>query len=878
MNNLRTFRANPLRNHAESRAIVVDPEDQSQTILPELLPDFIYGMHEPGGERLMTEAGRKGWVLHLAAIGLEGTSGKPDYTKWMKQGFGVVVRLNNGYGDVGTLPEPSKYPQFAKAAATYVERSRGCNMWIVGNEPNHEQERPYGQPIYPVQYASAYRQVRKAIRSVPGHERDVVLVAGSAPWNASTTYAGNERGDWVRYFIDVMQALNGDKVDGFSIHTYTHDLNPQQISGDFFHEQPGYEHLRNEFRTYIDYMSAIPDRFRHLPVIITETDPTTRHQGWNPGANVGWVQAAYQEIAEWNANSQHQPIQGLILYRWPVVPDQPEWSISDRPGIIEDFSMALRAKPETAFKVREPNPLDSLTVIAPGNLLPEDQQWPGTVAATLGLLLRTGPSTQHEVIQVLPYTSLVTVLAEVGEWLFVNALDHIGYVNREFVLRQVEKILNPPESGYLRERSELMRSTLAPPDDERIWVDPNNSTWTDKVIADTWNQYGALIRKVSEMLMLNPAIAVAVMSVESGGRAFMDDGRMRIRFENHIFFRQYGRLDPEKFSKYLKFDLEREWEGHFWRPSADAEWQTFHGDHQAEWHVFNLARTKFDPHNAKLSISMGLPQIMGFNYHYAGYDSVEEMFVNFRDSANAQILGFFDFIRSKPEQLTALQNGDFFAFATSYNGGGQADLYADLMEDGVLAYTRLRSNPDASLYKSSGPTPRLPYPPDGSTLISTDPELYAAWRDHIIQGFSNNQEMFDRILKSFMDPYNSTVRMYRMMFYVGLVSFAAGIILSFITQQVMFAFAFGGLTAASFVTFFLSRPLRSLEENLNFITWLGVIYNSYWARLVYALNTETIQSDLKEITEDFVQQIERLVERNNTMREDSGSENPGRPD
>ena len=89
----------------------------------------------------------------------------------------------------------------------------------------------------------------------------------------------------------------------------------------------------------------------------------------------------------------------------------------------------------------------------------------------------------------------------------------------------------------------------------------------------------------------------------------------------------------------------------------------------------------------------------------------------------------------------------------------------------------------------------------------------------------------------------------------------------------MFALVFGGLSVASFVTFFVSRPLRSLEENLNFITWLGVIYNSYWARIVYALNTETrSKQDLKAITEDFVAQIERLIERNNITREDRGSE------
>lgn len=846
-------------------------------ISPDLLPEFIYGLHEPGGEHLMYDAGRPGWVLMLAAIGLDGTRDAADCRHLTERGFGVVTRINHGYGRTGTLPTPDKYPQFAEAAARYVARSRGCNIWIVGNEPNHEQERPNGQPIYPVQYASAYRQVREAIRSVPGHENDVVLVAGSAPWNATTTYPGNVRGDWIRYFVDVLQALRDDEVDGFAIHTYTHDLNPQQITGDFFHTQPGYTHLRNEFRTYRDYMNAIPDRFRHLPVLITETDPTTRHQGWNPGVNVGWVQAAYREIAEWNANPVHQPIQALILYRWPKLPDQPEWSISDRPGIIEDFNMALRAQPQNLYQVRQPNEPTPLDVIEPGNLLPEDRQWPGSVTASLGLNLRTGPSTQHTVLEILPFGTLVTVLAEVDDWLFVRALHKRGYVSRNFILRQDKDEFQPPEGGFLRERRELMRSPLSPPEDERLEVHPTLGTWTEQVVALTWNEYGALILKVSEILEIDPAVAVGVLAVESGGRAFMDDGRMRIRFENHIFFEKYGRMDPERFAEHFRFDVTRPWEGHLWRPSPDQPWQPFHGDHQAEWNVFNLARTRFDPHSAKLSISMGLSQIMGFNHQYAGYDSVEEMFVNFRDSANAQVLGFFDFIRAEPIQLWALQNGDYYTFAAAYNGGGQAQHYAGLIQDAARTFTRLR-NADPNAQDKDAHAPWLPIPPHDSKLEDMDPALYAAWRDHIVQGFQNNQEMFERILSSFMDPYNATVRMYRMMFAVGLASFVVAIGMSVWTRQPLFALIFGGLSVASFVTFFLSRPLRSLEENLNFITWLGVIYNSYWARLVYALNAETVQADLKEITEDFVRQIERLIERNNLTREDRGSDKPGSPD
>jgi hypothetical protein len=65
--------------------------------------------------------------------------------------------------------------------------------------------------------------------------------------------------------------------------------------------------------------------------------------------------------------------------------------------------------------------------------------------------------------------------------------------------------------------------------------------------------------------------------------------------------------------------------------------------------------------------------------------------------------------------------------------------------------------------------------------------------------------------------------------------------------------------------------LRALEENLNFITWLGVIYNSYWTRLVYAMNMETVQDDVSDITDDFTRQIGELLDKNAEL----GNNRPG---
>lgn len=906
---------------------------------PTYYPEFIYGLHESGGEQLMLRAERRGWVLELAAIGLDGSSTPADFSKLADAGLGVIVRINHGYGSTGTLPLPDKYPDFAAACATYVGRSVGCHLWIIGNEPNHRDEHPDGRAILPTDYANAYRLCRNAIRALPGHEEDQVLVAGPAPWNATTTYVGNEKGDWVRYFINVMALLPDDGCDGFALHTYTHFLEPRQITGDYFQGAKGYEYLRNEFRTYLDWMNAIPDRFRKLPVFLTETDPTTRGIGWNPGHNVGWVRAAYREIAEWNSKPENQPILALILYRWPVVPDQPEWSISNRGGIIEDFNQALKLEPSALYRLRMPKTVEPPTIYEPGAMLASDDQWTGVVATTVGLNQRTGPSTQHAILQLLPDQAEMMVLAEMGDWLYVNALSTFGYVNGSFVSRQrIGGFMPFVTSGggnstgtgkFLRERKDLMAAPLAPSKEEQIVIDPKKATLVEYAVTNAWNQYGALVTRIAEMLEIDPAVALAVMAIESGGRAFTDDGRMLIRFEPHIFYEEWGKYNQDRFNQHFRFDPNKIWEGHQWRRDPGQPWRDFHGNQNAEWEIFDFVRNALSPEAGMRSTSMGAPQIMGFNHERVGYPTAKAMFEAFSGSAHAQLIALFDFINADPARLNALRTGDYTTFASSYNGPGQAAHFAALIQEGVSTFNRLRATTSSRASSesiadkgegeiqennmenpmeptavtqpvptgiqsynatgnntngtgdSTGKNPdghqtgedkegeaRLPVPPRPGNLAEIDPEMYAAWRLHVLDGFANNQKMFEQLVNAFMGPYHTTVQLYRLTFLVGIVALVAAALLSAYTGQLMFGLLFGGISVAAFISYFITRPLRALEENLNFITWLGVIYNSYWTRLVYAMTMETVQQDIASITDDFTKQMQELLDKSAAMHKD----------
>jgi hypothetical protein len=916
---------------------------------PGFYPEYIYGLHEQGGEGCMIEAGRPGWVLELAEVGLHG--GQPtSFSNLAQQGLGVVVRLNHGYGSTGTLPTPDRYSQFAEACATYVARSQGCHVWIIGNEPNHEQERPDGQPITPGDYARAYKLCRSKIRSLPGREQDHVLVAGPAPWNIQTKYDGNPSGDWGKYFADTLALLGDGECDGFAIHTYTRLHDPGRIQVDIPFNSPGYSHLHDEFRTYRDFMERIPGRFRQLPVLITETDPTEPTRGWEPANNLGWVKTAYREIAEWNRNPNKQPIQALILYRWPVRADQPNWSISNRQGIIDDFKEALRADPAGDYQVRmavaslspdlppermvAPLPpiytnqqlIDALASAANAlglgnwallekaglniNQLAADREglytgaalealpnlaaaeraliraelikqlsrrprWKGIVNAQAGLMLRTGPGQNFAAVKGLPHETNVMVLSEQGPWLFVLADGDAGYVFAEFVIREPAIATTPTRITVSADMP------LAPPASQQFALPPD-ADWDTKAVVNSWNRYGALVTTLAGQLGMDPAIAIAIIATESAGAGLGDDGRLIIRFEVHQFLAYCNDQTRPVAGQHFRFDGSKTYQDplqQMWRRDPNGEWQPVHvGGQAGQWAVLDFAR-QIDPFAALMCISMGAPQVMGFNYELLGYRSAQAMFDDFQRSEHTQIASLFRFIEARG-LVDAVRNREFRALAAAYNGEGQVDLYAGLIQKRLAIFEALRTTvapagqaalaPVPAALAEPSPVPAALPVPDvtrASSLRELDPDLYKAWSEHIKQGFANNNIMFNRVLEGFMRPYQTTIWMYRILFAIGVASFIASVVMAIVMRDKPAATAisataiFGGLSIVAFLSYFVSRPLQALEENLQFITWLGIVYNTYWTRLVNTTDAATQHQELEDATNDAVNSIKEMLDK-----------------
>ncbi len=323
---------------------------------------WIFGIHGATADgtgdfrHLFANKDKTGWVLFTQTTGTDPDHGSGhDVTMWSESGYGVIIRLNHSYEPGGTLPLSSEYPDFARACARYVENSKGCHIWIIGNEQNNVREHPGGaedpiEHITPQMYAEAFNLARWRIKEV---QPDAIVVPGAVdPYNTFPwVKLGNRRTRPLGYFIEMMRHI--DDLDGIALHTYTHWLDVGLITerttfqDEFLQPGTPLEHYY-DFQAYRTFAAAIPAKWRDRPIYITESNhwlaldhqPRNREEekkiGWMD-KDVGWVQAAYAEIDRWNDTPHAQQIHCLLLYRWTG----DEWALEHRGNILADFRKAL---------------------------------------------------------------------------------------------------------------------------------------------------------------------------------------------------------------------------------------------------------------------------------------------------------------------------------------------------------------------------------------------------------------------------------------------------------------------------------------------------------------------------------------------------------
>jgi hypothetical protein len=286
----------------------------------------LFAMHDPGAEQLIVDAGKTGYTVHTKAIGRDPNDRSGESFNTFGGKICNIVRLNNGYGSTGTIPLPQYYGDFAQRCANFAAASTGANHWIIGNEIALEWERPEGQVITLANYVDCFKQCYAAIKRA--NPDAIVIPQPPAPWNPNVPDAP----DWVDQLAKMLTMIG--ELDAIALHTYSHGHDPALITSEECMNPPyGSRHFH--FRAYRDFMYAIPDSFRHLPVFITESNP----DGWQD-ANNGWIQAAYAEIDRWN-HENNQQIFCLAFYRWPNE-DREQFWIGSKSGVVEDFKQALQ--------------------------------------------------------------------------------------------------------------------------------------------------------------------------------------------------------------------------------------------------------------------------------------------------------------------------------------------------------------------------------------------------------------------------------------------------------------------------------------------------------------------------------------------------------
>lgn len=147
----------------------------------------------------------------------------------------------------------------------------------------------------------------------------------------------------------------------------------------------------------------------------------------------------------------------------------------------------------------------------------------------------------------------------------------------------------------------------------------------------------------------------AVLEVETSGGGFDRQGRPKMLFEPHVFWRELG--DSPKRTVAVAQGL------------AYPKW----GEKPYPTDSYSRMATaiKIDASAALRSASWGIGQIMGFNHRAAGYASAGDMVADFCDREVAGLEAMISFIASEGLD-DELRRHDWSAFARGYNGAGYA--------------------------------------------------------------------------------------------------------------------------------------------------------------------------------------------------------------
>lgn len=176
-----------------------------------------------------------------------------------------------------------------------------------------------------------------------------------------------------------------------------------------------------------------------------------------------------------------------------------------------------------------------------------------------------------------------------------------------------------------------------------------SKTLDDRIIAQLARQHG-----------VEPAAVKAIAIVESAGEGFLPDGRCKILFEGHIFWRQLviAGLNPKCYTATNRDILYEVWDKSKYTDGC--------GEYVRLEKAMRIHRAA-----ALKSASYGYFQIMGFNHRLCGQNTIDAFVADMNSSGELQLKSLLNYLESR-SMLTYLERKDWAAFAIRYNGPGYA--------------------------------------------------------------------------------------------------------------------------------------------------------------------------------------------------------------
>ena len=156
-------------------------------------------------------------------------------------------------------------------------------------------------------------------------------------------------------------------------------------------------------------------------------------------------------------------------------------------------------------------------------------------------------------------------------------------------------------------------------------------------------------------------------------------------------------------------------------------------------------------------------------------------------------------------------------------------------------------------------TMRLPRPRHGDPLETTQ-ELHALAAAVLREDVETLARTTDYLRRSYRVVFVGYVAM--MIFGVGAIvaAFVKGLTAASIGEAVA-SVGLAGLTVGIFIAFFVQRPSAALERNAIFMPWVSIVLTTFWTRLLYLDDPETLDAKLGHAAKEGSDELSAIAMR-----------------